>query len=248
MDIREIKGIEHFIYDSINEFHIHHPSIKVTRNWRVGSEGEWVFTDDKFVCQILRKFKIDDKPCVRTLCGTFIVTAYTREMLGEYGIPENIYSFAGNYDQQREFSKKKITSKGQLFAQYVASGVDAISAYKMTYPKAKNKTHIKNATNKLLKETKVQTMIKEEISKILQEEGAAPAYIIGRFKTIADLSDRDSTKLRALESLAKMSGLFDIQEKKQEQLTVWAGFSPEQLKSIEGSGTKQVLAHAEKES
>ena len=91
-------------------------------------------------------------------------------------------------------------------------------------------------------------MIKEEIQKILQEEEADPGYIIGRFKTIADLSESDSNKLRALESLAKISGLFDTQEKKQEQLTVWAGFSPEQLESIENSGSKKMLAEAKRES
>ena len=35
-------------------------------------------------------------------------------------------------------------------------------------------------------------------------------------------------------------------EKKREELTVWAGFSPEQLEAIKGGETK-VLVHKEKE-
>ena len=41
-----------------------------------------------------------------------------------------------------------------------------------------------------------------------------------------------------------MSGLFNTEQKK-EELTVWAGFSPEQLEAIKGEQTK-VLAHKEK--
>ena len=68
---------------------------------------------------------------------------------------------------------------------------------------------------------------------------------ISRYKDIADLAERDSDKLRSLESLTKIAGLFDT-EKKQEQLTVWTGFTPEQLEAINGGNTK-VIAHAEKE-
>ena len=42
-----------------------------------------------------------------------------------------------------------------------------------------------------------------------------------------------------------MSVLFET-EKKREELTVWAGFSPEQLEAIKG-GKTEVLAHKEKE-
>ena len=88
-------------------------------------------------------------------------------------------------------------------------------------------------------------MVKEEIKKILQEEGVTPEWIIGKYKDIADISDRDSDRLRSLESLAKISGLYDT-EKKQEQLTVWSGFSPEQFEAI-GAGISIVIAHAENE-
>ena len=90
-------------------------------------------------------------------------------------------------------------------------------------------------------------MVKQEIRDILNSEGVSPEYIIQKYKDIADISDRDSDRLRSLDALAKMSGLFDT-EKKQEQLTVWAGFSPEQLEAIKSDKSEQkVLAHAERE-
>ena len=53
--------------------------------------------------------------------------------------------------------------------------------------------------------------------------------------------------MRSLDALSKIAGLFDT-EKKQEQLTVWSGFSPEQLEAIKSEQSNiKVLAHAEKE-
>ena len=88
-------------------------------------------------------------------------------------------------------------------------------------------------------------MVKEEIQNILDEEEATPNWIIGLYKDIASIGERDSDRLRALDSLAKISGLFDT-EKKQEQLTVWTGFTPEQLEAI-GSKNTKLVAHGEKE-
>ena len=89
-------------------------------------------------------------------------------------------------------------------------------------------------------------MVKEEIKKILQDEGVTPEWLIGRYRDIAELAERDGDKLRSLESLSKISGLFDT-EKKQEQLTVWAGFSPEQMEAIKDGNKTKAIAHTEKE-
>ena len=89
-------------------------------------------------------------------------------------------------------------------------------------------------------------MVKEEIQKILNEEGVTPEWIIGKYRDIVALSDSDSNKLRSLESLTKIAGLFDT-EKKQEQLTVFQGFTPKQLEALQGGKETNMLAHAEKE-
>ena len=92
-------------------------------------------------------------------------------------------------------------------------------------------------------------MIDKKIQEILDEEGVSPNYIIQRYKTIADVAESDSNRLRALDSLSKMSGLFAVENKKTEQVTVWNGFTKEQMESITDGkiGEKQLLAHQEKE-
>ena len=89
-------------------------------------------------------------------------------------------------------------------------------------------------------------MVKNEVLDLLKAHDATPEYIIERYKTIADLAESDTAKLRSLDSLAKISGLFDLNEKKSEQVTVWAGFSPEQLEGVKKHGKPELVAHAEK--
>jgi hypothetical protein len=253
VDFKKIKGKEHRLYDNMSEFMAFNESLAPTGDWRHGDEGDWVYTDDLYVCQILRVFYVTvpsngkRQKCIRTVCGSFVVPQKNIKMLGQKGVAKNIYTFSGNYDSINKIREKKTSSKKFLFAQYVAAGMDSGQAYSILYPKAKDEQYIKTAVSKLLQQKKVQQMVKEEIRELLSTEGVSPEYIIRLYKDIADISERDSDRLRSLDALAKMSGLFDT-EKKQEQLTVWAGFSPEQLEAIKSDkGTQKVLAHAEKE-
>ena len=118
---------------------------------------------------------------------------------------------------------------------------------KLAYPDARSSRYIKNRTERLLKTETINKMITEERRKKLDEEGVTDNWLIERYKTIADLAENDNAKLRSLDSLAKISGLFDTEEKKSEQVTIWAGFSPEQLEEVKKDGKPQIIAHAEKD-
>ena len=58
MDIKEIKGIPHKLYDDIDEFRVFCPNEVVSGSWREGDVDDWVLTDDEYVCQILAKAKL----------------------------------------------------------------------------------------------------------------------------------------------------------------------------------------------
>ena len=252
MDFKEIKNKKHYLYDNKEEFVITLPDIPLRHNWRYGEEGEWVFTDDGFVCQILRKLDIAKEngksvPCVRTVCGTFLTNDMKKEMLGNDGIAENIYTFSGTNAGKERFNNRQRNSRELLFARYVAGGIDVIQAYKRAYPEAKSKRYIKQRTDSLLKTETIQNMVKREIREILDSEGVTPEWIIERYKTIADMAESDTAKLRSLESLSKIAGLFTTDEKKSEQVTIWAGFSPEQLEEVKKHGKPEIIAHAEKD-
>ena len=253
MEFKTIKGIKHYLYESIEEFNVFLPDCVVSAEWRNGLEGEWIYTDDMFICQVLKRTKLahpgykTPRTLIRTVCGSFIAEQRTHKMLGDEGIAQNIYTFSGNYEATYKRSKeRKLNNREFLFARYVAAGENQIKAYKKAYPNAKDKDYIKNKSNSLLQKEEIRTMVKEEIKKILQEEGVTPEWIIAKYKDIADISDRDSDRLRSLESLAKISGLFDT-EKKQEQLTVWTGFTDEQMEALQSGKKAKLIAHNEKE-
>ena len=181
------------------------------------------------------------------MCGTFVAEDKKREMLGEDGIAENIYTFSGNNRYKQNYKDRKRNTRELLFARYVASGIGAANAYKLAFPNSRSSNYIKQRTERLLKTETIQKMVSQEIKELLEKNDATPEYIIERYKTIADLAERDTDKLRALSDLAKMAGLFNTEDKKSEQVTIWAGFSPEQLEGVKKHGEPELIAHAEKE-
>ena len=253
MDVKVIKGEENYLYDDEVEFKAFNPGVEIVGNWRMGSAGDWVYTDDFHVLQILKRSGLkhpgykSPRNVVLTVCGSYIVEQKSHQILGDRGVAQNIFSFSGNYEAIYERAKeRKLNNREFLFARYVASGEDTISAYKKAYPKATNEKYIKEKVSTLLNKKGIRTMVKEEVKKILADEGVSPEWIVQKYKDIADLSDRDTDRLRSLEALAKMSGLFDT-EKKQEQLTVFQGFTPEQMEALSGKKETKLVAHKEKD-
>jgi hypothetical protein len=252
MDFKQIKNIKHYLYDNVKEFAVYNPKGIVRHNWRHGQEGEWVFTDDGFVCTILRKLNVAKEngkkvPCVRTVCGTFLAEDMKKEMLGEEGIAENIYTFSGKNIGKDRYKDQNYNSRELMFARYVASGMEISESYKKAYPEANSEVYIKKRCEKLLKTEKIDKMISQERRKKLEAEGVTDNWLIERYKTIADLAESDTAKLRSLDSLAKISGLFEPEQTKSEQVTIWSGFSPEQLEEVKKHGKTELIAHAEKD-
>jgi len=251
VDFKKVKGKKHYLYDSLQEFRIHHPDVALISDWREGIEGDWVLTDDQNVCQVLKcydlKVHLSKKVtrCVRTVLGTFRVDNYNIKMLGEDGIAENIYTFSRTYKAFKQYQKDGLKPKEFVFARYVAEGMEISQAYAKVFKKSKSSEYIANSAKQLMKKDEVKTMVKEEIKKTLQEEGITPDWILSRYKDLAELAEKDSDKLRSLESLSKISGLFDT-DTKQEQLTVWSGFTTEQMEALKDGNKTELIAHKEK--
>ena len=237
---KTIKNRTHFLY-STEEFKQTYPEYGKITQWRSGKEGEWVLTDDDHVVQILKKGKIKGGAgYIRCITGSFTTTGI-KKMYGT--IPENIYTFSGTNEYRKFQQRTESTSRENLFARYVASGKDVVEAYLDVY-NTTNVDYAKHRAGKLLKTERVLKMITEETKKVLEEEGVTASYIIQKFKQVADIGDRDSDVLRSLECLSKISGLYDTQDTKKQELTVWGGFSPEQLKQV---SDEKLIAHGEKD-
>ncbi len=166
METKLIKQIPHYLFNSIEEYRNFGNIKNVKNGWRKGNEGEWVYSDDKHVFQILKKSQVSHpsykapRTMIRTVCGTFICEQKTHKIIGEKGIAENIYTFSGNYKATYSRAKdRKLKNREFLFAQFVATGYDRVSAYKKAYPKSVNKRYIQKKSNHLLKNNKIRDMV-----------------------------------------------------------------------------------------
>jgi len=197
---------------------------------------------------------------VRTILGSYPV----RDAIQITGkIADDIYRFTKSKKRRNiRIDEKKPNSREIVFAKYVANGMPPEQAYLRLY-KTNDTRYSKTASTALLKTTRVKKLITEETKKMLGEVGIDEEYLLSKTKDIIDNYDaRDSDKLRALEMMMKMDGkdgdkLRAIElmmkiagmfpnEKKTESLTVFQGFSREQLQQLDNASIK-AIGHAEKD-
>ena len=92
----------------------------------------------------------------------------------------------------------------------------------------------------------MQKLIREEIDKVKNEAEITPLYILEKMKEIVEsTTSRDSDKVSLLKELVAIAGMRDT-DKKSESVTVFQGFSNEQLEAIGGNNVKKI-ASAKKE-
>jgi len=244
---KTISRNQEVLYQSVDEFRDFYPDIELVSEWRDSQEGDFVITDDLQVCKILKRSTMKTAKgapvdYVRTILGTFL----THDSTDMGGIPpKNIYSFANNkFCKSLRKDREKPTNKEFVFAKYIAKGMNPTDAYLRVFPTNK-RPYAKETARGLMKTERIQKLVTEEIEAILSEIGASKQYLLEMTKNVVDNNDgKDSDKLRAIELLMKIAGMFP-NEKKTESLTVFQGFSEEQLKRINAGNTK-MLAHAEK--
>jgi len=58
MDLKTIKSVNHYLFDNLEEYKAFGNSGVVKSSWRNGDEGDWVYTDDGYICQILKKSSV----------------------------------------------------------------------------------------------------------------------------------------------------------------------------------------------
>ena len=180
---------------------------------------------------------------VRTVLGSYPV----RDIIQIDGeIADDIYRFTKSKKRRNiRINEKNPNGREIIFAKYVANGMPPEQAYLKLY-KTNNSQYSKNASTALLKTTRVKKLISEETKKMLGEVGIDEEYLLSKIKEIIEgMESRDSDKLRALEMMMKVAGMFP-NDKKTESLTVFQGFSREQLQQLDNTNVK-AIGHAEKD-
>tara|TARA_R110000803_G_scaffold17882_3_gene48080 strand:- start:91 stop:852 length:762 start_codon:yes stop_codon:yes gene_type:complete len=243
---RKIKSVEHPLFQDSLEFSQYMPNTPLVADWRLGLEGDWVSTEDGQVCQVLKRGSLKASGnkkiynyYIRTIMGSFVCKP-SIEIKGE--MKNNIYTF-GKDRTKYEIKKNRVkpTTNEFLFAKYVAKGDNITDAFISAYP-TDNKDYAEREAKILMSTKRVQGLIKEEIEKVMNEAEITPLYILEKMKDIIESeASRDSDKVSLLKELVSIAGMRDT-EKKSESVTLFQGFSPEQLKAIGNNEVKQIAS------
>ena len=232
----KVNGINHTVFDSVEEVP---PETQYLEDWRDGHISDWVKTDDGCVIQILRrgsmmkpKGKVRKVDYLGTCTGTFLVS---KKANMDASKRVNIYSISGNVDRNAQIEDKdNLSSKEELFVQYLAAGIDARTAYLKAFP-TNDPHYAQMRAGQLIKTTRIKTAMKEELKPVLEELGINETSILRNINLIAETAQKEDTRLKAL---FKLSDIMDLEDKNKTQVTqltgaVFQGFSKDKLKEAE---------------
>tara|TARA_Y100001951_G_C11249193_1_gene245297 strand:+ start:141 stop:899 length:759 start_codon:yes stop_codon:yes gene_type:complete len=232
---RKIKGVKYTLYKDKKEFRRYHPKQTIKSDWRGANTGDWVKTDDGQVTIVIKrgvlKTKTTKDEFIRTLLG-MANCARTKELSGD---PiTDIWRF-GKKNWYEKIKNGNLSISKRIFAKYIASGMNPIDAFMKAHEKTTSLDYAKRKTRLLLKSKKVRQLIDKEIELLLNETGITKSYLLEKTKNIVEASgSRDSDKMRAIETLMKISGMLNS-EKKVDSISLiqeFTGFSQEKLNAF----------------
>ena len=255
MDYRQIKNKKHYIYEHISEFYNSHPDKTPTKDWRLGKEGDWVWSDDGKIVQLL---KVVDKirhpndrknykyasGYVRTVVGTFLKTKGVK-MYTDFSKHPNRYTCSGKNPTSGK-AREGVTNKEKIFATNVAVGMGPVKAYMDAFNSDDELQSRRKATI-LLKQERVMQEVAKSVLDIAKGMGLDHEYVLNILKCLADSSSDDGIVLQSTKELAKIIGTSGttIKQKEMGIIGMFQGFSPEQLKEAERPQLKEIKGESD---
>ena len=243
MESRKIKKINHYVYDSIQEFKKHN-SGEVKNYWKEANEGDWVYSDDKRIVQLLkvskrishpndRKNYTHSKGWVRTVVGTFLNNDKST-MDTDFDRHPNRYTFSTKIKNTatRVKERKNCTNKEKDFATQIVVGKTAVKSYMEAFDEP-NPTKAKKKAVVLLKQERIMKEIEKSVGDIATVLGIDHEYVLSRLKYLADNSDYENISLQSIKELGKAVGTLGGVTKKVETgvIGMFQGFDPKQIES-----------------
>ena len=249
-----IRGKRHYVFDNVDEFTEYYhskmmSSPEVKGNWREGKQGDWVFSDDNRIVQLLKVGTLNHpndrknykwaKNYVRTVVGTFVNNEKTF-MDTDFEQHPNRYTFSKTikHTNGQVKKRKKLTNNEKIFTTNVVSGMGPVKAYMDAF-KATSEDKARKKALILLKQERVMTDIEKGVLDVAKELGIDHKYILDRLKCLADNSEDDNIILQSTKELGKIIGT-SVNSVKQRDVGVigmFQGFSPEQIESVK---TKEI--------
>ena len=244
MDFRKIKNIKYYVYDTIEEFNSHHKGVKPKKNWKEANEGDWVYSDDKRIVQLLkvsnriqhpndRKNYTHSRGWVRTVVGTFLNNQKSK-MDTSFENHPNRYTFSTKIKNtnKRVKERENCTNKEKEFATQIVVGKTAVKSYMAAFNE-KDSSKAKKKAIVLLKQERIMKEIEKSVGDIATELGIDHEFVLGRLKYLVDNSDDENISLQSLKELGKAIGTLGNTTKRIETgvIGMFQGFQPDQIEA-----------------
>jgi len=231
----KVNKVQHTVFDSIDEVPA---DIHYLREWKDCVLSDWVLADDGCVIQILRKGtmikpkgKVRKVSYVGTCTGTFLISNTVKMDTSKR---TNIYSIGGDIERNQRLDEREgLSTREEIFVQYIAGGVDARQAYLKAFP-TNNPHYAGIRAGQLIKTARVRSAMKEELKPYMEQLGLDENYVLSNIKEVIDSCDKADTKLKAL---FKLADIMDMEDKNKTQITtvtgaLFQGFSDDKLKEV----------------
>ena len=229
----KVKGLPHTVYDEYSELP---PDVvnRITTDIEDASVGEWIEAHDGCYMEVLRSGQMK-KPkgknriikYIGTCTGTYLTSGKV-----DSSRRKNIYTISGQ--NTRTPIRENLNKHEVLFVQYIVAGVQPVEAYMKAFP-TKDPHYANFKSSELIKHTRIRKAMKKELEPILKELGITQESVLEGIKTVADASEKDDTKLKAL---FKLSDILDLEDKSAARVTQltgiqFKGFSDKELEEVE---------------
>ena len=229
----KVNGLLHTVYEEFAELP-NEVLRSVTSDIGSARVGEWIEAHDGCYMEVLRTGelkKAKGKNRIVKYIGTCTGTYLASDKI-DSSRRENIYTISGM--NPKTATRENLNKYETLFVGYVASGMSPVEAYVKSFPT--NDPHYANfKSSELIKCTRIRKAMKKELEPVLEKLGITQETVLEGIKTVADLSEKDETKLKAL---FKLSDILDLEDKSTVRLTQltgiqFQGFSDKQLEEVE---------------
>jgi len=231
-----VNKVQHTVFESEDEVPA---DIHYLREWRECVLSDWVLADDGCIIQILRKGsmtkpkgKVRQIDYIGTCTGTFVVSPATRMDTSKR---TNIYSIGGDVERNQRLDEREgLSTREEVFVQYLAGGMDPRKAYLKAFP-TNNPHYAGIRAGQLIKTARVRSAMKEELKPYMEALGLDENYVLTNIKEVIDSCDKEDTKLKAL---FKLADIMDMEDKNKTQVTtvtgaLFQGFTPDKIEAAE---------------
>ena len=230
-----VNNIRHNVFEDVDEVP---GNVDYLYDWRHGSLGDWVLSDDGCVIQILRtgtmfrsKGTLKKVDYIGTCTGTFLKDG---KMSMDADRRENIYSLSGKKSSKEVLEdRKNLTGREELFIHNLQKNMKLKDAYINAF-KTDNEKYAESRAMLLIKTERVQKKMKEHLKPILEKLEINEELVLDGIKSIATTAEKDSDRLKALTELSEVLEIKDKGVKVQEitgmaSKELFSGFTDENV-------------------